>query len=65
MGFLDEREKKLKNRSNLGANNQSVFFLILLQKINIGIPDIKLCSIYIFLVEIGLRSNFSLKMSEI
>ena len=26
MGFFDERKKNLKNRSNLGANNQSVFF---------------------------------------
>ena len=33
------RGKKIKNRSNLGANNQ---------KMNIGIPDIKLYSIYIF-----------------
>ena len=28
MGFFDERREKLKNRSNLGANNQSVFSLI-------------------------------------
>ena len=50
MGFFDERKEKLKNRSNLEANNPSVFLLIylLLQKINIGITDIKLWSIYIF-----------------
>ena len=58
-------KKKKKNRSNLGANNQSIFAHILLQKINTGIPDTKLCSTYIFLMEIGLRSNFSLKMCEI
>ena len=28
MGFFDERGKKMKSRSNLGANNQSVFLLI-------------------------------------
>ena len=46
------RGKKMKNKSNSEANSQSVFLLIYYSK---------LCSIYIFLMEIGLRSNFSLK----
>ena len=65
MGFFDERKEKLKNRSNLGANNPSVFLLIYYSRKLILALLISSYGQYIFLMEIGLRNNFSLKMSEI